>query len=139
MPTKKRKEREKQKKERDQEWDEILANAPDHVKAKIIADKALKRITGKTETSGLSKSLHTKGQHDAAWAKHDEFGNPLKREDPEELGANLDRKEDKEYRAIEMRERHRAIWGKRGAAKQIAYAEECSVETIRRHMKEFPL
>ncbi len=139
MPRKDRIEREKQKKKEDQKWDKINANAPEHVKSKIIAHKAFKHITGKPMTSELSENLHTKGQHNAGWAKYDEYGNPLKREDNIGGGANYDRHEDKETRALEIRDRHRDVWGKRGVAQRIAHEERCSVETIRRYMKNYPI
>jgi hypothetical protein len=139
MPRKERKDREKQKKKLDQEWDEIVANAPEHAKSRMIADKAYKRLTGKSKTSKLSENLNTKGQHDAGWAKYDEHGQHIKREDPDELGANLERHENKEIRAQEIRERHRNVWGNRGVAQRIAHEEGLSVETIRRYMKDFPI
>lgn len=139
MPRKERKEREKQKKKLNQKWDSIIANAPDRVKREIAANRVFKHLTGKPLVSELSKNLCTEGQHNAGWAKYDEYGNPLKREDPDELGANLEKHENKEIRALEIRERHRGVWGKRGVAEGIAHEEGYSVETIRRYMKEFPI
>jgi hypothetical protein len=139
MPTIERRKRERHQKAYNKMMDAAVANAPEHVTERIIAAKAYKVITSKAMTSPLSESLHTKGQHNAPWAKYDEYGNPLKREDPEGLGANLERYEDKETRAKDIRYRHRDAWGKRGVAKRIAYEEGFSVETIRRYMRDYPI
>jgi hypothetical protein len=139
MPTIERRKRERHQKAYNKMMDAAVANAPEHVKPKIIANKVFKRITGKSLISELSKNLSTEGQHNAGWAKYDEYGNPLKREDNITGGANYDRHEDKEVRAMDIRDRHRDSWGKHGVAKRIAHEEGYSVETIRRYMKEFPI
>jgi len=128
MPTKERKEREKEQRAHTQAMDAYVADAPTHIRQRL------------GHPSKLSDNLSTKGQHDAGWSKYDdETGHPLPREDPEGLGANLERNENMVARALDMREKHRDVWGKRGVAKRIAYKEELSVETVRRYMRKFPI
>lgn len=130
MPTKKRKERAKalqaEREKADERWAKIRAEAPPHILPLL------------DQPSQLGDRLHTKGQHDAAWAKYDEYGNPLPRDDSGRTSANLDRKDVREERAREMREKYRDIWGTRGVAQRIADAEGCRVETVRRYMRQFP-
>ena len=127
MPTKERTEREREQWAHDQIIDAAVADAPMHIRQRL------------GRPSRLSDSLSTKGQHNAGWAKYDdETGHPLPREDPEGLGANLERKENKATRALNMRKKYRDIWGNRGVAKVIAHEEGVSVETVRRYMKDFP-
>ena len=145
MPTKDRRERERQQREFNKKWDEIVSNAPVHLRKRL------------GQPSALSEKLCTKGQHNAGWAKFDERGQNIKREEPEGLGANLERHENKEARALDLRERYPNIWGARGAAKKIVvaerrrraerptdandldYPEPPSVETIRRYMRDYPI
>lgn len=134
MPTKKRTEREKQLEAQRLAIDTALENPPDHV----IARQAAKRLEIET-SSPLSEKLVTQGQHNAGWAKFDERGQNVMREDPDELGANSYRHSKKIDDALDIRDRHRNEWGKRGTAKRIAHKEGLSVETIRRYMKAFPI
>jgi len=146
MPTKERKEREREQRARDQAMDAYVADAPTHIRQRL------------GHPSKLSDSLSTKGQHNAGWAKYDdETGHPLPREDPEDLGANSNRRDDREARALDFRERYPDDWGKRGGPLNIVtaehrrraerpkdedpldYPEPPSVGTIRRYMKDFPI
>lgn len=126
MPTKERKERERKQRAQIQAIDAAVADAPMHIQRRL------------GRPSKLSDSLSTKGQHDAGWSKYDENGQYIAREDPEGLGANLERNEDMVARALDMHEKHRDVWGKRGVAKQNAHEEGLSVETVRRYMRKFP-
>ena len=128
MPTKERKEREKEQRAHTQAMDAYVADAPTHIRQRL------------GHPSKLSDNLSTKGQHDAGWSKYDdETGHPLPREDPEGLGANSDRRSTKEDDARDLREKYRDVWGKRGVAKRIAHEEGLSVETVRRYMRKFPI
>jgi hypothetical protein len=119
MPSKERRERERLQEERNKEWDQDLPKVPD----RVIAQKVAQRL-GVDLPSGLSEALYTKGQHNAAWSKYDERGQYIIREDPEDLGANSNRKSTREDDAILLREKYPDIWGKRGKAKIIAGNEK---------------
>jgi hypothetical protein len=127
MPTKDRRERERQKKALNKKWDEIVSIAPAHIQKRL------------GQPSALSEQLHTKGQHNAPWAKYDEYGNPLPREDPEDLGANSNRKSTREDDAFVLRKKYPDIWGKRGNAKVIAIKEKLNIRTVQKYFKDFPI
>ena len=97
MPTKERKEREKEHRAHTQAMDAYVADAPTHIRQRL------------GHPSKLSDNLSTKGQHDAGWSKYDENGQYIAREDPEGRGANLERNEYKEAKALDMRKRYRDI------------------------------
>lgn len=65
-------------------------------------------------------------------------GELLKQELPTDLGANSNRKQDRDDDALMLRSRYSDIWNKRGAAKQIAYLEGLSIRTVQKYMKDFP-
>lgn len=133
MPTKKRRSREKTREKAQEEnrkyFDEVVANAPPHV---------LSRLHNPPSKLALSL-MNTPGKHNAGWAKFDEHGQTIKRADPEGWGANFLRREEKVERALKIRSKYKNTWGKRGAAKAIAHAENLRVETIRRYMRKFPI
>jgi hypothetical protein len=127
VPTKERKQRDRERLAKKQAFDKALSNAPAYIRNRF------------GQHSELSKNLSTDGQHNAGWAKFDERGQNIKKyKDPDELGANVFRHEDKVARAREIRAKYLSDWGTRGTAKRIAHAENLSVETIRRYVKEFP-
>ena len=126
MATKERKQRDRERLAKKQALDKALSNALAHIRNRF------------GQHSELSKNLNTDGQHNAGWAKFDERGQNIKKyKDPDELGANVFRHEDKVARAREIRAKYPSDWGKRGVAEGIAHAENPSVETIRRYMKDF--
>ncbi|MDA1024316.1 MAG: hypothetical protein O2817_13405 [Proteobacteria bacterium] len=127
MPTIERRKRERLQKADSKMMATSVANASDHIKKRL------------GQPSTLSEQLHTKGQHNAGWAKYDEYGNPLPREDPKDLGANSNRKSKREDDALDIRDRHLSVWGKHGVAKRIAHEEGLSVETIRSYMRDYPI
>jgi hypothetical protein len=127
MPTRERKKREAKAQAERRELEDAFANVPPHLRARI------------GQKSKIVGDLSDIGSYDRIGVKFSDEGDPLKREDPEELGANLERHEDKKIRAMTIRDRHSDVWGQRGAAKRIAHKTGLSVETIRRYMKEFPI
>ena len=128
MPTRARKQRDRDRLANKQTLDSAVSNAPAHIRNRL------------GQTSELSKNLHTKGQHNAGWAKFDERGQNIKKhEDPERQGANLERKENRKSDAQELQRKYVELWGKRGVAKRIAHAEGLKVGTVRRYMKDFPI
>lgn len=133
MPTKKRKDREKELDALRQALDAALKNPS----PRMIARQAMIKM-GIKPPNGLLDSLVSEGQHNAGWAKFDERGQNIMREDLEDLGANSDRRCKKVDDALDIRDRNNEDWGKRGTAKRIAHKEGVSVETIRRYMREFP-
>jgi hypothetical protein len=126
MPTKKRKARDAARLKKDEEWAKIRAEAPPHILPLL------------DQPSRLGDSLRAVGKHGVAWAKYDEYGNPLPRDDSGRTSANLDRKDGKKERALDMQKKYSDIWGKRGVAEGIAEAEGCSAETVLRYMRKFP-
>ena len=127
MPTKERRQRDRERLAKKKALDKAASNPPAHIRNRL------------GQTSELSNNLHTEGQHKAGWAKFEERGQNIeKHKDPEYQGANLERQENREIRALELRQKYAGIWGKRGVAERIAYDENLSVEAIRRYMKEFP-
>jgi hypothetical protein len=128
VPTKERKQQDRERLAKKQALDKAVSNAPEHIRNRF------------GQSSKLAESLHTDGQHKAGWAKFDERGQNIKKyKDPEDQGANLERHEDKVARARKIRAKYPSDWGKRGVAEGIAHAENPSVETIRRYMKDFPI
>ena len=126
MPTNDRRKREKKKKDRDKEWDEIVSNAPAHIQNRL------------GQPSASAEKLHAKGQHNAGWAKYDEQGNPLKRVDPEDLGANSNSKSKREDDAFLLREKYPNDWGKRGKPKVIADKENLNIRTVQNYFRGCP-
>jgi hypothetical protein len=127
MPTIGRRKSEKLQKAYNKMMDTAVANAPDHIKKRL------------GQPSTLSEQLHTKGQHNAGWAKYDEYGNPLPREDPKDLGANSNRKSKREDDVLLLREKYPDIWGKRGKAMVVADKENLNIRTIQKYFKDFPI
>jgi hypothetical protein len=121
MPTKDRREREKRQRNEKKALDDALANAPPHVR---------RRLGQPSKIGGLSNI----GPYNRVGVKFTDEGFPMKREDPEELGANAFRHDEKVRMAEELREKYRGIWDQRGVAKRIAHETGLSVETIRRYM-----
>lgn len=132
MPSKERKQKELQraieKQQADAFFDNLLANAPDHIKQKL------------GHPSQLSKALITSNTtHQRFGAKYDEItGELLKQVIPEGIGKNLEHKENREATARALREKYKKIWGRRGVAKIIAHEAGRSVRTVQKYMKDFP-
>lgn len=125
MPTADRKDRERQQKNFNDELDRVISNPPDHVLMRL------------NQPSILTENLDADGQHKAGWAKYDIQGNPLKREDPEDLGANSDRKSKREDDALLLQQKYLNIWRKRGSAKIIASNEKLNIRTVQKYIKDF--
>lgn len=128
MPTRKRKEREAKAKQREAESGKILANPPAHIVPRLH------------KPSQITENMSIKGTPlNRVGAKFDEEGNLIKHESPEGLGANLERHEDRETTAQDLRERYANIWGNRGAARTIANGEGLKIRAIQKYIKDYPL
>lgn len=65
----------------------------------------------------------------------DESGEPYQNPAPDDLGANVERKEAAQLTAEELRRKYADLWHIRGGAKQIAAAEGIGLSTVHAHMK----
>ena len=108
-------------------WDNILANPPLHLQARLAQKE-----------SQLSRSLLTEGPENGVGRCFDNEGQLLYREIPDGLGINIERHENRVSTAKDMRDRYRKIWGKRGFTKRIAHLEDKNIRTIQKYMKDFP-
>lgn len=109
-------------------WTEQIGFSPDHIKQYL------------GHASQLSKALITSNTpHNRFGTKYDQLtGELLKQVIPKGLGANLERKENREATARALRENNKEIWGRRGVAKKIAHEAGLSVRTVQKYMKDFP-
>jgi DNA-binding CsgD family transcriptional regulator len=62
-------------------------------------------------------------------------GEPFRNAMPDDLGANVERQEEAQLTAEELRRRYANLWHVRGGAKQIAAAEGIGLSTVYAHMK----
>jgi len=132
MPTRDRREKDKLREQaklvEEQLWERAVAEIPAHIQTRLGSQ------------SLLSNKLYTDAPHlnRIGVLFDDHTGQPFKQELPPEQGANVETREKREDTARDLRERHRAIWGKRGYAKQIAHAEGLSVRRVQRMIKDYP-
>jgi DNA-binding CsgD family transcriptional regulator len=108
------------------EWDrQFSVGMPEHVLGKIDSP------------SELSDALSDAGTA-YAWngvRYDDESGEPYQNPAPDDLGANVERQEEAQLTAEELRRKYADLWYIRGGAKQIAAAERISLSTVYAHMK----
>ena len=108
-------------------WDNIVANPPLHLQARLAQKE-----------SQLSRSLLTEGPENGVGRCFDNEGQLLFRDIPDGLGINIERHENRVSTAKDMRDRYRKNWGKRGAAGKIAKSEGITLRCVQRYMKDFP-
>ena len=125
MPTAKRKAREKALATARDEWDrQFEISPPGH----------LGKNTG--TNSRLGDALYYAGTA-YAWVGtryDDDTGQPYRSPIPDDLGANVERKEASEFKAQELRREYIDLWNVRGGAKGIAAAEGIGLSTVYAHM-----
>ena len=132
MPTKKRKENQKLRKEaaiaEQQFWDKVMSAVPPHTVPRLHTK------------STILENLRSDAPYLRRFAvKFDtDTGQHLKQEFDTDIDPNVESRENREATAKDMRERHRDVWGKRGSATQIANAEGLNVRTVQKYMKDFP-
>ena len=131
MPSKERKQKELkraiEKQQEDAFFDNLLANAPDYIKNRLF--KKSQRLDGLKTTNSPINRIGV--QFDSG------TGDVLKQVIPDDLGANSERKDARKATAVELREKHKEIWGRRGVAKKIAHEAGLSVRTVQKYMKDF--
>ena len=129
MPTRKRKVASLGRRLEKAYWDSIVRNAPPHIKA----------LEWPACASKLLDDLYEKPLNRVGVKFSEEDGQLVKHEwEDKELGANIERHENAEATAQELKARYPHHWGKRGTAKIIASFEGKSVRTIQKYFKKFP-
>lgn len=126
MPTNNRKARERKLAAERAAWDrQFSVEMPEHVLGKIGSQSALREALSNAGTAYAWNGV----RYD------DESGEAYQNSAPDELGANVERKEAAQLTAEELRRKYADLWHIRGGAKQIAAAEEIGLSTVYAHMK----
>lgn len=126
MPTRARKAREEACRRDEAELRELLGEPPNW----------LKEFSKTHPEAGDEMSL-TGTPYNRKGVKFEE-GQPIKRGDPPELGANEYRRDKRIDDAAALKQRYAHLWGKRGYAKQIAHNEGLNVRTVQKYFKDHP-
>jgi hypothetical protein len=127
MPTKERKIKEQLKTAYQAKLDHATNNAPAHVIGRLH------------KPSILGTSLCKKRLYKWRGLTFDEQGQPI---EPRSFSTIREENQTRHNNKLEivanLFSTYKAIWGKRGMAKPIAYEIGCSADTVRRYFRDFP-
>lgn len=126
MSTDKRKARERELAAARAAWDrQFSVQMPKHLLGNIGSQSALRDALAAAGTAYAWNGV----RYD------DESGEPYQNPAPDDLGANVERKEAAQLTAEELRRKYADLWHIRGGAKQIAAAEGIGLSTVYAHKK----
>ncbi len=126
MSTDKRKARERELAAARAAWDrQFSVQMPTHLLCKVGSQSALRDALAAAGTAYAWNGV----RYD------DESGEPYQNPAPNDLGANVERKEAAQLTAEELRRKYADLWHIRGGAKRIAAAEGIGLSTVYAHKK----